>query len=78
MRFTMKNGRFSDVQIVAVLKRHAGLWALPRAEMGSARFYKWRAKFGGMHCTAGYRAAMFRGWTRHSLIREVKDTWLEP
>ena len=37
----MKTSRFSDSQIIAILKQ---------AEVGisSATFYKWRAKFGGM------------------------------
>jgi putative transposase len=63
----MKNGRFSDAQIMAVLKQAAGgvlVSELCREHgMSSASFYKWRAKFGGMHCTAGYRAAMSREWT---------------
>ena len=48
----MKNGRFSDAQIMAVLKQADG--GLPVSElcrehgMSSASFYKWRAKFGGM------------------------------
>ena len=48
----MKNGRFSDVQIMAVLKQAEG--GVPVSElcrehgMSSASFYKWRAKFGGM------------------------------
>jgi len=53
----MKNGRFSDAQIMAVLKKAEG--GVPVSElrrehgMSSASFYKWRAKFGGMHCAAG-------------------------
>ena len=48
----MKNGRFSDAQIMGVLKQAEG--GLPVSElcrehgMSSASFYKWRAKFGGM------------------------------
>ena len=48
----MKNGRFSDAQIMAVLKQAEG--GVPVSElcrehgMSSASFYKWRAKFGGM------------------------------
>ena len=53
----MKNGRFSDAQIKAVLKQAKG--GVPVSElcreqgMSSASFYKWRAKFSGMRCTAG-------------------------
>ena len=48
----MKNGGFSDAQIMAVLKQAEG--CTPVSEvcrehgMSSASFYKWRAKFGGM------------------------------
>ena len=60
----MKNGRFSDAQIVAVSKQAEG--GVPVSElcrehgMSSASFYNWRAKFGGMHCTAEYRVEMSR------------------
>ena len=48
----MKNGRFSDAQIMAVLKQAEG--GTPVSElcrehgMSTASFYKWRAKYGGM------------------------------
>jgi putative transposase len=48
----MKNSRYSDSQILAILKQaEAGtpVPALCREHgMSSASFYKWRAKFGGM------------------------------
>ena len=58
----MKNGRFSDGQIMGVLKQAEG--GVPVSElcrehgMSSASFYKWRAKFGGMDA---------------SMISELKD-----
>ena len=64
----MKNGRYSDAQIMTILKQAEG--SVPVSElcrqhgMSSASFYKWRVKFGGMHCTAEYRAAMSREWMR--------------
>jgi len=48
----MKTSRFTDSQILAILKQAEG--GLPVPELcrehgiGSATFYKWRAKFGGM------------------------------
>ena len=48
----MKSGRFSDSQIMRILKQAVG--GVPVSElcrehgMSSASFYKWRAKFGGM------------------------------
>lgn len=62
----MKNGRFSDAQIIAVLKQAEG--GVPVSElcrehgMSRASFYKWRAKFGGMDA---------------SLISEMKDMTAE-
>lgn len=61
-RFTMKNGRYSDAQIMTILKQAEG--GVPVSElcrergMSSASFYKWRAKFGGMDA---------------SLMSEMKD-----
>ncbi len=58
----MKNGRFSDAQIIAMLKQAEG--GTPVSEIcrehgiSSASFYKWRSKFGGMGA---------------SLIAEMKD-----
>lgn len=48
----MKNGRFSDAQIIGILKQAES--GVPVCElcrehgMSSASFYKWRAKYGGM------------------------------
>lgn len=58
----MKNGRFSDAQIMLILKQAES--GVPVTElcrehgMSSASFYKWRAKFGGMDA---------------SMISEMKD-----
>jgi len=58
----MKNGRFSDAQIMGILKQAEG--GVPVSDlcrehgMSSASFYKWRAKFGGMDA---------------SMISELKD-----
>ena len=55
----MKNGRYSDTQIMAVLKQAEG--GVPVSElcrehgMSSASFYKWRAKFGGMEVSDARR-----------------------
>ena len=64
----MKMTRYSEPQILAILRPAEG--GVPVAElcrehgMSTASFYKWRAKYGGMHCTAGYREAMSREWIR--------------
>ena len=51
----MKNGRFSDAQIMGILKQAES--GVPVSElcrehgMSSASFYKWRAKYGGMEAS---------------------------
>ena len=58
----MKTARYSDAQIMGILKQAEG--SVPVSElcrehgMSNASFYKWRAKFGGMDA---------------SLISEMKD-----
>jgi len=48
----MKTSRYSDSQIMAILKQSEAGTAVPdlcrEHGMSSASFYKWRAKFGGM------------------------------
>ena len=48
----MKTSRFTDSQILAILKQAEGGLPVPdlcrEHGMSSATFYKWRAKFGGM------------------------------
>lgn len=48
----MKKSRFSDSQILAILKQAESGVAVPELcrehGMSSASFYKWRAKYGGM------------------------------
>ena len=48
----MKTSRFSDSQIIAVLKQAEGGKPVPELcrehGISSATFYKWRARFGGM------------------------------
>ena len=57
----MKQSKYSDAQIMGILKQAEG--GVPVSElcrehgMSTASFYKWRSKFGGMHCTAGYALA---------------------
>ena len=48
----MKKSRFTDSQILAILKQAESGVPVPNLcrehGMSSASFYKWRAKFGGM------------------------------
>lgn len=48
----MKTSRFTDSQILAILKAAEGGVAVPELcrqhGMSQASFYKWRAKYGGM------------------------------
>lgn len=48
----MKTSRYSDSQIISILKQAEGGTPVPELcrmhGMSSASFYKWRAKYGGM------------------------------
>lgn len=48
----MRTSRFTDSQILAILKQNESGVAVPELcrehGMSTAQFYKWRAKFGGM------------------------------
>ena len=48
----MKKSRFSDTQIISILKQAESGTAVPdicrEHDISSATFYKWRSKYGGM------------------------------
>lgn len=48
----MRSSKFSDTQIIAILKQNEDGISVPdlcrEHGMSNATFYKWRAKFGGM------------------------------
>ena len=55
----MKRSRFSEEQIIGILKEHAaGLSAMElcrKHEISDATFYKWRSKYGGMEVSEAKR-----------------------
>lgn len=55
----MKRSRFSDEQIIGVLKEHEAGAATAdvcrRHGISGATFYKWKAKFGGLEVTEAKR-----------------------
>ena len=55
----MKRIRFSEEQIIGILKEHqAGLGAKELCRkhgIGDATFYKWRSKYGGMEVSDAWR-----------------------
>lgn len=55
----MKRSRFSDEQIIGILKEHqAGMTAAELCRkhgISDATFYKWRSKFGGMEVSEAKR-----------------------
>jgi putative transposase len=55
----MKRSRFSDEQIIGILKEHqAGLSAVELCRkygVSDATFYKWRSKYGGMEVAEAKR-----------------------
>ena len=52
MKFCIKTSRFSESQIIAILKQAEAGTPVPELcrehGMSSASFYKWRSKYGGM------------------------------
>jgi putative transposase len=50
--FTMKKSKFSESQIIGILKQAEGGMPVPQIcrehGISSATFYKWRSKYGGM------------------------------
>jgi putative transposase len=55
----MKRSRFSDKQIIGILKEHqAGMSAADlcrKCGVSDATFYKWRSKYGGMEMSEAKR-----------------------
>src|ERR1700730_17733793 len=55
----MKRSRFSEVQIIVILKEHqAGLsaaWICRKYGISDATVYNWRSKFGGMEASEAKR-----------------------
>ena len=51
----MKKSRYSDSQIISILKQAEGGTPVPELcrehGMSNASFYKWRAKYGGMNAS---------------------------
>ncbi len=74
----MRKSRFTEAQIIGMIKEQEA--GMPTAEvcrrhgLSPATFYKLKAKYGGMHCTAGYRAAMSREWMFR--MRIASSLWL--
>jgi transposase InsO family protein len=77
----MRRGRFSEVQIFAILKdQDAGM---PTADVcrrhgiSSATYYKWKAKFGGLEVSEATRAPMAipQGHNQRWLLDFVSDAF---
>ena len=55
----MKTSRYSDSQILAIIKQAESGLPIPKLcrehRMSSASFYKWRAKYGGMDASLMFR-----------------------
>jgi len=76
----MKKSRFSDSQILAILKQNES--GTPVAElcrehgMSDATFYKWRAKFGGMDASLMKRMKELEAESRR-LKKMYAEEWLK-
>ena len=61
----MKKSKFSDSQIISVLKQAEGGTPIPdlcrEHGVSNATFYKWRAKFGGMDVSDAKRLKELEG-----------------
>ena len=85
----MKKSRFTDSQILAILKEAEGGQPVPALSrehgMSSASFYKWRAKYGGMDASLMKRMKeledenrrLKKMYAEERLISEVRKEALE-
>ena len=85
----MKTSRFTDSQILAILKQAEGGLPVPELcrehGMSSATFYKWRAKFGGMDASLMKRMKELEGENRRlkkmyaeeRLVSEIRKEVIE-
>ncbi len=85
----MKKPRFSDNQIIAILKEAEGGVPVPelcrKHGMSSASFYKWRSKFGGMDASMVKRLKeleeenkrLKKMYAEERLIAEIRKEALE-
>ena len=85
----MKKSRFTDGQILAILKEAEGGQPVPalyrKHGMSSASFYKWRAKYGGMDASLMKRMKeledenrrLKKVYAEEHLISEVRKEALE-
>jgi len=85
----MKKSRFTDGQILAILKEGEGGQPVPALcrehGMSSASFYKWRAKYGGMDASLMKRMKeledenrrLKKMYAEERLISEVRKEALE-
>ncbi len=72
----MKTSRYSDSQILSILKQAEGGMSVPALcrehGMSSATFYKWRSKYGGMDASMMKRIKEFE-----DEIRRLKKRYAE-
>ena len=65
----MKTSRFTDSQIIAILKQAEGGSPVPELcrehGISNATFYKWRSKFGGMDASLMARMKELEDENRH-------------
>jgi len=85
----MKKSRYSDSQIISILKQAEGGTPVPELcrehGMSSATFYKWRAKYGGMDASLLARLKeledenrrLKKMYAEERLISEVRKEALE-
>ena len=76
----MKISRFTDSQIMAILKQNEAGASVPdlcrEHGISSASVYKWRAKFGGMDASLMKRMKELEDENRH-LKKKYAEEWLK-
>lgn len=78
----MKKSRFSDSQILAILKQAENEVPVPELcrehGMSSASFYKWRAKYGGMDASLMARLKELEDENRRlkKMSKITLETWV--
>jgi putative transposase len=77
---TMKRSRFSEEQIIAILKEHERGFKTPdlcrKHGISEATFYNWKSKFGGMEVSEARRLKALEG-ENAKLKRLLADAMLD-
>jgi len=78
----MKQGRFSEEQIIGILKQNeAGAQVTQFCRdhgIGESTFYKWKSKYGGLEVNEAKRLRALEDENRSSRSYSLKVIWILP